>query len=88
MQEKQFKGVKIYFGSWFQKSQSMVNLLHCCGPVVRQNIMAERAGGGAKLLTSWSAEIRGKDIAISDLLLPTRPHLQKFSSLPNKAIKL
>jgi hypothetical protein len=34
------KGRRIYFGSQFQRVQSMVTWLHVSGPVARQNIMA------------------------------------------------
>jgi hypothetical protein len=50
--DKQFKGGKIYFGSWLQRLQSKVRWIHCFQPEARQNIMAERHGG-AELLASW-----------------------------------
>jgi hypothetical protein len=39
----------------------MARLLHCCGPVVRQNIMAARVYSEAKLLTSWQPGSRESD---------------------------
>jgi hypothetical protein len=36
------KGGKICFSSQFQMFQSVVVQLHCCGLVLRQNIMVER----------------------------------------------
>jgi hypothetical protein len=38
-QEKQFEGDMIYFCSCFQRLYSVVDLFHCDGSVVMQNVM-------------------------------------------------
>jgi hypothetical protein len=42
-QENQLKGGKIYLDLQFKRSQSLVDWLHCCGPVARQTIMVRSA---------------------------------------------
>jgi hypothetical protein len=77
----------MYFGSWFQRFQFMVAFLHCCGPAVRQSIMAAGVCGRANLLTSWMSWMQGsretrrgwekvelpRTQPHSDLLPPARP---------------
>jgi hypothetical protein len=55
--EKRFKGGRIYFGSQFQRSQSMLACSVVFWPEVRSYVMAE-GHGGVELLTSWQPGYR------------------------------
>jgi hypothetical protein len=48
---EQLKGRKVYFGSYFRGFVDN-RLVHCCGLMVRQNIMEARDCVGASLLIS------------------------------------
>jgi hypothetical protein len=51
-EKNQFRGEKIYFGSWFRKLRLWSAGSIISGLVMRQNIMAQ-VFGGTELLTSW-----------------------------------
>jgi hypothetical protein len=75
------KGRKIYFGSLFQRVQSMVGWLHRAGPGLRQSIM-EEGHDRTELLTSWQPgnRERGRETerekGARDKIKPQRTHPQ------------
>ena len=57
--EKQFKGLKLYAGSWFQRGLLMARQLHCYGPVLMKNMIIKKNRAAqdkienSKVFTLW-----------------------------------
>jgi hypothetical protein len=79
--EKNLKGGKTHFGSWFQ---SMAFGFTASGPSLRQNLT--EAGPGAEVLMSWQGMERRRQEGKGRG--PDSLHLLLLPSLPTNAIKL